>query len=230
MEEIKAWLNGRPDYLAGVALYFQHGKDPLLKRLFQEAHSPFKEKKLRDALQEIYTGWKKPVSETVKAKETVKRSPFNQYKHWPPQPIEDPVLLALWQQWKPLYGELKSLQHRIYDVAVQGLKDPNKALEAGQMTFRILDLDEQIEGIYAKRNFYYDHKRLPEEAPAEQQEEIVDPIKWKLVLDNYMKYVRDYKVKLKKFPGHKNADKWAMKLKEYEAGVLKYKKLLKIID
>lgn len=228
MEAIKAWLNNRPDYLSGVGLYFQHGKDPLLKRLFLEAHSPFKEGKLRDALQAIYAAYKNPVSETAKAKETVKRSPFNQYKHWPAQPIEDAVLLAIWQQWRPLYGEMKNLQHRIYDVALAGMTDPNKALEAGQMTFRILDLDDQIESIYAKRNFYYEHKRLPEETPAEQPEEVVDPINWKLLLDNYMKYVRDYKMKLKKTPGHKNADKWAMKLKEYEAGVLKYKKLLKI--
>src|SRR6185436_9263303 len=74
-------------------------------------------------------------------------------KRWP-EKIEDPVLTALKAQWKPLFAEMMSLTSRIYDVAKAGLHDEQQKREAGKMAHRILDLDDECEEIYIKRDHY----------------------------------------------------------------------------
>jgi hypothetical protein len=230
VEQIKHWLNSHQDYDAGVQLYLQHGKDSILRSLFtREEQTPFKKQRLLKALRDLYEAEKHPASEKKQAQLTVTQTAIPQYKHWPAHPMTDAVLLALWNQWKPLYGEMMDLQHRVYEVAFQGQTDTNKKMEAGQMALRILELDDQVEFIYAQRNFYYQHNRLPEERKQEE-EVIVDPVKWAIELKNNERYVRDYKLKLAKDPHNKLAPKWAMTLKEKQAEVAKYKKLLKLDD
>lgn len=229
MDDIKAWLCGPADYDTGVLLYNRFGINAALKRLFKEQWSAFKEDTLISALKDLYNA-NEPKNEATSAQQTVRVTPFNQFKHWPSDTGSDPVILALHQQWKPLFAEMMNLMHRVYDVAKQGEKNINKAIEAYQMAARILVLDDQIELIYAKRNFYYEHNRLPDNLEDPEQEEIIDPVKIAIELANNQRYVREYKVKLKKNPGHRSADKWAMLLKEKEKLVAKFKKRLNLGD
>lgn len=238
MEIIRQWFKAGQPYQEGVQLYLQYGADAVLKRcLASEEKTAFKVGKLHEALKMLLQHSPLPseslTSHLVTPQEisagkahdpVLKPKPF---EHWPPHPIEDIVLKALWNGWKPLFGEMKSLQQRLYQVALGGLTDPNKRLEAGQMAHRILELDDQVEAIYESRDYYYRLGKLPA-AVETSSEEIVDPVRWATELKNNERYVREYKLKLKKSPDGKNSAKWAAKLLEKQALVTKYKKLLKI--
>lgn len=50
---IQEWLNGRREYYQGVQLYQQHGSDALLKLLFTESWSEFKQRRLVAALEKV---------------------------------------------------------------------------------------------------------------------------------------------------------------------------------
>ena len=105
---------------------------------------------------------------------------------------------------------------------ILGLKDNSKRMEACQMAHAIIDLDEQLDEIYNKREFYKINGHLPYEV---EPEIIGDPVRWATELKNAERYVRDYRIKVKKDPAN---EKWAAKLRKYEADVMRYKKLLKL--
>jgi hypothetical protein len=226
MEDIRQWFQSGQPYNEGIQLYIAHGTDAQLKRLFtMEAETAFKREKLHTALKQLLHR-PAPIAPPPFPINTAATLYSPKSHAWPPAPIEDTVLKALWEQWRPLYAEFKSLQQRLYHVALGGKTDPNKKLEAGQMAHRILDLVDDIEAIYRQRDYYIDNSALPSNQPP--ADDIIDPVRWATELKNNERYVRDYKAKLEKQPAHKNVAKWAAKLKEKEALVAKYKKLLKL--
>lgn len=223
MQEIYAWLNN-PDYQSGIVLFLQHSRNKRLNNLFRtEAETPYKRQRLIAEMKALLERKeeKQPVTE------------YNQDTHtsstngWPPKPITDVVLLALYDQWKPLYDEMLNLQARIYDVAEQAeTGDDVKRLQSCQMAHRICDLDDECDAIYAKRDYYYQHGKLP--AAPVQKEVIGDPVKWALELQNLLRYERRYKLLLDKEPGHRLADKRAQSLQQCREEIAHYRKLLKI--
>lgn len=225
MDDVKNWLNGTQNYDAGVKLYLQYGHDKLLRLLFtKEAETAFKRSRLVQALKDLYQNFQHPTSpKAAIQRQLQKQNPAENFKYWPPAPITDPVVMALYESWRPLYAEMMSLQARIHEVAIQGDKNPTKALEACQMTHRILDLDDQCDDIYAKRDYYYQSGQLP--SLVVTTEVVGDPVRWVTNLANHQRYVRQYKSKLVKDP--KNV-KYAVQLKNHEQKVQEYRKLLKL--
>lgn len=222
MEVIRQWLNGSRDYDQGVILYKEFGNNLTLKAvLAKEGHSTFKEEKLIKALQQLL----QPV---IRAEQDLPKGTtvYSRHYGWPPLPIEDPILNALHAQWKPLYAEMMHSQSRAYEVALLASKnaDKLKKLEACTLVHQIIDLDDQIDEIYLKRDFYLKNKKLPDEKTPPV---IGDPVRWATELKNAERYVREYRIKVKKQPAN---DKWAAKLKHFESQVLHYKKLLKLDD
>jgi archaellum component FlaC len=53
MDDIRQWLNSSRNYKQGVEIYLQHCKDPLLKQLFQEEHTEFKQRKLHQVMEAL---------------------------------------------------------------------------------------------------------------------------------------------------------------------------------
>lgn len=227
MESIRQWFKAGRPYDEGVQLYIKHGTDSVLKMIFtREERTAFKVAKLQEALRQLLPRPATTACPTIST--SLPPAPLETKKPhaWPPLPIEDQVLKALWEQWRPKYAELKSLQQRLYHVALGGKTDVNKRLEAGQMAHRILDLADDVEALYIERDHYLDTGSLISHSTSEA--EVIDPVRWATELKNNERYVRDYKAKLAKEPNHKNAVKWADKLKEKQALLAKYKKLLKL--
>lgn len=213
METLRRWLNGDRSYQVGVKLYLIYGDNQLLKNLFTQEHeTAYKKQRLLDALQNLLRN--KTILEEP-GKEIMQANPLAvKEKVWPLEPINDPVIKALKEQWKPLYAEMMNLCHRLFDIQ----SDP----ERGQSAHRILDLDDQCDEIYAKRDHYLIHQSLPTSSTPDV---ITDFIKWPQKLANAQRYVREYRIKCKNAP--KN-ERYAAKLQEYDEEVRYYKKLLKI--
>ena len=222
MDEIRAWLNDpQRKYKDGARLYLVHGKDHSLRRVFMEAESPFKFKKLHEALRGLLTQKKQVIEKVVAAKEVAIEHISKSERRWPDN--MDPVLKALHTKWKPVFAEMMSLTSRIYEVALQGKTDPAMKEEAGRMAHRILDLDDECDAIYVKRDHYQKYGRLPEDVrPIEL---VVDPLKMPLALLNSRRYVREYKSKLKKEPDNVN---YAKMLEKHQWAVEQYEQKLKL--
>jgi hypothetical protein len=215
MEEIRTWLNCGRKYDEGVMLYLQYGKDQQLKRLFTiEEESDFKRKKLVDALQLLIKGTPVPPPQVKPA--VVIQKTFDNPSKWPQQ--MDEVVNALFQQWKPMFAERNDLFIRLWTPARAGYES-----EAGRIAHQILDLDDEIDLIYEKRDQYLKHGTLVEEKKPKKW--VVDPIKQAVKLKNHERYARDFRAKLKKNPANVKA---AEKLKEHEEAITYYKLQLKI--
>lgn len=221
MDEIRSWLQGPKNYDAGAKLYLMYGKDHALRRVFSEPSSEFKKKKLEEALKGLLT--KK--ADVVKKIETTKAVAIEHIavsdRKWKKQ--KDNTESALHARWLPLFAEMMNLSSRLYDAAKAGQIDPAMKAEAGRMAHRICDLDDMCDAIYRQRDYYHEHKKLPEEK--KPMDLVVDPIKIPLALSNAIRYLRDYKNKLLKDPGDVNA---ARKIKDYEWAISEYKSQLKI--
>jgi tetratricopeptide (TPR) repeat protein len=224
MDDIRQWLNNGRHYDDGVALLIKYCTDAKLKRLYTtEGASDFKKTRLLQELQTIFAGAGSPLPGGVRGGgggvegETVNgKLPTVNPSKWPAE--MDSVVAALFEQWKPLFSERNDLCSRLDAIARAG--DENKT---GKMAHRILDLDDAVDDLYAKRDYYLQHGKLPQ---AKQPRKMaVDPIKMAVVLKNHERYVREFKRKLKT-----NASnvKWAAKLKEHEDAVAYYKQQLKI--
>lgn len=91
------------------------------------------------------------------------------------------------------------------------------------MALQILDLDDQCDALYQKRDHYQEHKRLPEEK--QPMEISQDPMLWPKMLTNHQRYAREFKKKLEKDAANTSA---ASHLQKHEWAVGEYKKLLKM--
>lgn len=237
MVEIRTWLNSRvKSYDAGVQLYLQYGQDPGLRALFTlEAESDFKYQRLVQALQELICPGEEGEKTALLSSSAIPTQPraiiadFSQFHKGWPNPIADPVIQALYEQWRPLYADLMSAQQRIYEIALQGENgNTAKELEACQLAHRIIDLDNECDDLYSRRNHYLSHGHLPGN---DQQKEIVgDPVRWATERQNGLRYIREYRAKIKKDPANKLVPKWEQKIIDWEKEVAHYNKLLKLDD
>ncbi len=222
-DAIRQWLHGQRNYDEGVKLYLIHGKDHQLKKVFREAVSDFKRKKLLEVMKELSVGKAKVAVTTKVEKKIAVERVATAERRWPKD--RDAMLEALHQKWKPLFAEMMSLTSRIYDVALAGKSDAAKKIEAGQMAHRILDLDDMCDEIYEQRDHYIKEGSLPEQEKHDL-DLVVDPIKIPIALANAERYVRQYKNKLKKKPDDVNAVK---QIDKYQGVVDQYKKILKLV-
>lgn len=231
MEAIRIWLNGRRDYKTGVRLYSLFGKDMLLKRSFLEAETPYKRNRLIEELQKLVAVCKPVMRVTanqlqemaVKAPvaPAAPKVPENIYEYrWSPNP--DQVERSIYLRWKQKYVELMDLVSRVGDVARAGEKDHSQKEEAGRMALRILNLDDEVEEIYAERNYYLDKGK--QKATYPYGEPCQDPLLIPTKLQNAMRYVRQYKTALAKDPADTAA---ANNLEKHQWFVSYYKKMLK---
>lgn len=227
MDDVRAWLQKPDNYERGIQLYLLYGDKQRLKNLFtSEGESPFKRTVLIRELQAIANDQE----EVNEASQPPRSQPASVHqlstaKEFSWKTSTDVVLTALYRQWQPLYAEMLSLQHRVYEVALQGQNgDSAKLMEASQMVHRILDLDDEVDEIYRQRDHYVSHGVKP---ATKNKEPVGDPARWPTMLHNAQRYVREYRLKLSKEPNHKSSAKWAAKLLEYQAAVRHYKLLLK---
>lgn len=219
MELIRSWLNGSRNYNQGVQLYLQYGKDDILRSLFKkEGETTFKKDRLFEALKDLHANFKKSFTQLSEARVEQESIIPNKSENVSNKPgwddTDDIVLITLKNDWKKCFSEMKMLQHRLTDIATKE--------ERCAAAHRILDLDDQCDEFYAKRDYYLEHKKLPEE----RSDDIVgDPVKWPVKLANARRYVREYKIRLKKDP---RSVAFAAKLKKYEEEVIFYEEKLKL--
>lgn len=230
MEAIRIWFNGKRNYKTGVKLYTIYGSDLLLKRSFLEPETEFKRKRLEEELEKLI----RPATPGRAASAAPVGKPVIRVQLQPaPQTPQDSVKKYLWSEnpddversihgrWKPLFVEMMDLVSRVGETSRSGEQFPGMAAEAGRMALRILDLDDQLEDIYAERKHYLEHGRLMEKHP--YGEPCLDPTLIPAKLQNHQRYLREQKGKLEKNPDNTET---ALLVKKHEWFVTYYKKAL----
>lgn len=189
-EAIREWLNSDRNYGAGVILALRYSTDPKIINCFKEQiQTDFKRKKLVEVLTELY-------KDQPKQQAVVKpQADIIQAKAWPAD-NKNEVLASLREQWRPLYGEMSNLQARIHDVALAGNHDPSKEMEAYQMAESIMRLNGQINEIYAKKEYFLKHGKLPD--PVVTVKADVSPDQAFMRKKTVERYLRDLANKLKR--------------------------------
>jgi len=153
MNPIKEWLNSGRQYLIGIALYEAYGNDPALRDVFRQGESPYRYRRLVEALTKLMSSADR--AETITAAEPVHKPVL---VHEVPLPETDvPADRDDYRsEWIVPYMEMNSLRHQL----VHAPDDHTR----GEWCFRILELEKQCMAIWARRDY---HKRTGEPMPEE---------------------------------------------------------------
>lgn len=193
MDDIKAWLQSK-DYLEGVRLYLELGSDENLIELFtSEARTDYKAKRLEKALRDLA---KADPGKPAPAPTRVISAPV---KDWPDDP--DDVMKALKADATRKFKELQDLRSQLLLLPDDHAR--------GTAAHAILRLDDEMTEIWAKRDYYKEHGRLP----AEQQDPYVtDPFIMGKRMETLRRYIRRERDHLAKDAGNVGA---ASRLKKF---------------
>lgn len=226
MDVIKNWLKNPFDAVKGVELFAQVSSNKKLLHYFKTAPiTAFYQKKLTAELAAILLQPATTASKSTPLKKTSAPEPSgsqNITAGWLPPEQRSSIEQVLHNKWRPVFSRMMNLMARLDDVARQGINNQDKEDEAGRMALEIIELDMQVDDIYQQRNYARQHNSLP--AQKKQMQLAVDPTLWPLKLHNHQRYVREFRVKLKKEPDNL---KYAANLQKHEWAVAEYKKLLK---
>jgi len=144
--EISDWLSGKQDYNTGVELYKKYGTNNYLKELFAEGEDDYNREKLTEELQQL--------GRDVK--------PVYKFKRTLSDPEEDfsklPEVVQNWiEAAKLLFKQNAHRQSMLCNL-------PGKQ-ERGELAHKILAVDDELQELYWKIDFYKITKELPPELP-----------------------------------------------------------------
>lgn len=201
MDIINNWLNGKRNYYVGVAIYNTFGHDAGLKKLFA-TKSAYAEQKLVEALQGL-------VQKVVTVPQTPKPTPSM-------PDTADPVLIAIKNEWMPLYvamnfkrQQLHNYRH-IHPCSCKNYPDCGHQLSTKEkelnelykktrktLAFEILDLEQQCQNCWDKRDYYLTHKVLPNQEAKPKFEKPTDPLELGRAVEACKKNIRRNRKKMK---------------------------------
>jgi hypothetical protein len=151
---ITRWLESGREYRSGVELYLQYGSSEFLKKMFTTSETRFNRSKLVQCLEEINSS--KKIVEIEQTRKPVFSSQWLSDKEYAGLPAE---VKALKQKKGILYKEMSDLHSQLDHLSETDQK------KCGEAAFRILDIDDELKSIWAKLDYYEEHRRLPDEEP-----------------------------------------------------------------
>ena len=207
---IKDWLNGSKDYALGAALYNVHSSNDAMKRMFAQGASPYRLQRLIEAMKEL----SKVVDDnpSIAIAEAPKYEPVNVQTIQLPENAVPQELDKYRPEWLPLLMERNHLRARLRDAADD--------FERGRMAHRILELHDQCEAIWERRDY---ELRTGEPMPINEKkrEPVTDPKKLQRHVLNLRSYITKTKKAVEKNPENAKATTRLAQLQRELAEALK---------
>ena len=188
MQVIKNWLAGNMNYIAGRCIYSVYGSDDALKKIFSLFETDIRRREMVKAIQRIITNntGALPLAEPA-AKETDMPESSN------------PVLQALRNEWLPLYQDMNYKRHQL-DKWGDVNTGPVKRMRY-DLAVEVLGIEQQCMVIWARRDYYIKHGKLPEVKEKKLQLP-TDPVELGKLIEGTKKNVRRNKLLMKQNPGN----------------------------
>jgi hypothetical protein len=180
-QRIQEWLDSSRHYLVGRALYNTFGKDQELKDLFARGQSAWNADKLAEALEELCQG-------------TAAKVLNDEYAEMPA--ADDTILQSLHLQWKTIYASMNYKRHELDHYTGN---DANSISIRRTLALSILDLEQQCMAVWAQRDYYMEHGKLPAPVPT-GKERPTDPVALGRYIEATKKRLRRNKANLAKYP------------------------------
>lgn len=194
------WKNGK-SWRGGIIILTQIGYDQSIIDQIKATRNDYAMKLLEDAMNKVLEC----------------NSPIQ--KQEPEKPDEMPedsnaVLQALRQEWLPKYTTMNLLRHKLDPL----LDDDSDAamIKRGKIALEILELEQECMTIWAKRDHYIKHGKLPM-ASDDQDDDlmpVVDPFKAANRIKNLKIYITRYNREIQKDPSNAKAAELLCKYQE----------------
>ncbi len=199
MELITRWLKGNRNFIIGKSLYASFGKDEALKKLFNQGETPFSKAKLATALEAILNTQSSFQPHT--STDSFKAMPGS----------NDSVLQAIQNAWKEKYAKMNLLRHELDKYEKRN--DWEAVAKCKTMVKEILELEQEVNQLWDKRDEYLENGKLP---GVKENEFVIpeDPVKLGKLIESLKKNIRRNKLKAKENP---NRAEYAALVKDYES-------------
>jgi hypothetical protein len=187
MQILQNWLDGPKNYDVGVAIYDSIGNDDVLKELFYNGETIHTKKRLEAELRAFLdAGGTNTLPVVISANDEQEM-----------QVSDDSIMLSIRDEWQSKYQEMNLLRHKL-DQYQGNAEEMIAAREP--IAFAILELEQECMAIWAKRDYYQKHGRLPD-VPKDEPEIPTDPVLLGKFLENLKKNIRRNRKKMTAQPG-----------------------------
>lgn len=197
MQIIKNWLNGQQNYIVGQIIYNHFGHDEGFKALMKQSSGTFYiRQKLASELQKIVSSGIQPSIPLQQHRIGFIDQAFTQ----PLPKTSDSIITALEREWKPLY---KQMAHKRSQLIGYGNDNGKATQEACYLLCKeILELEQQINSVWAKKDHYSKTGRLPDVPDPEEDAFPTDPLELSRYIENLKRNIRRTAGWMKNEPGN----------------------------
>lgn len=208
MQKIKEWLSGKQNFIIGRAIYrAMISADDELIQLLDQGYSQYTHQKLVNAMQahleppaaiaEITVEDRLNYYPTVWMDEDLDQPLMELTSLVPSKPEIDPfVVKALEKEWQIPY---KKMQYLIAQLDQFGeANDPAAIASRMDLAGQILELEQQVNSVWAKKDEYEKTGHLA--AAADDLEIPTDPIELAELINRIKKGIRNNKTRMQQFP------------------------------
>lgn len=200
LDGLTAWLDD-PQYDTGVSLYKQLAGPGFMLKLFQAGPDDYNRAKLRTLLTEAHGKLQAEADELTKAM---------------PDSLKNELAGAgLLMDERTVLKEKMRSRYNLGDSGSEELR---------AMAYRILDIRDQLDGIFSRRTFFAEHGFLPgDEARPTDPDTPTDLLKRRNTLRTY---VTRYRKEFNAAPGDEARKRVAVKLRQYQTELTQVDQLL----
>ena len=204
MELISNWLDGNKHYAVGRAIYKALGSDTALHDMFDKGYSDYNQLRLEQELRAIIDGGREIVP-CIRPETVEMQAPS----------VTDPILEAIYQEWKPQYMKMNYLRHEL--DRFEG-DDEASVTQRKERAVEILQLEKKLNKQWADSNYYKEHGNLPN-LPERENPIPTDPVDLANAINNCKRNIRRSRKRTEVNPDHAEYMQLYLNHKEY------YKKL-----
>lgn len=200
---IDKWLSGNRNFIIGTNLYKLYGTNTALVNLLEKGETTYSRKLLEEALVEI--------NSTVFVAPLPKPAEVAVRVSLPMEEEANIVLDAIHKEWTTQFNEMKHLQHVLDSYGTDNSQVTREKCKP--ICKAILELEQSINELWQKRDYYKKHKKLPETKEEDEFVVPTNPLEIAKAIDSATRSLRRNKAALKNNP---DKPQYALLIEKYE--------------
>ena len=199
MRTVQNWLKSSRNYHAGLVIIQPYCTDKKLWQWITAGNTPDRLKKLVELAEQLVS--EKPKATVIQVaipqiRSTTDRSLTQRVTEMPLS--DDPILQSIQLEWKAPYTRMKFLQQKLDEYGESNR--PEDVAACYSICKEIVELDAEINAVWAKRDYYLEHGKLPDQTAPDEFVVPTDPKELAKVIEATKKGIRRNRLKAKNEP------------------------------